>query len=254
MLKDAMQMNRKKFFISSIFVFLLLEGLFFVSLPSKCFSEQKESIATQYYLQGKQHQTLGKFQEAIEDYQKVLYAEQNYARASWGLAEIYESRGEFKKAEKEYYYFLKVLNNDPTFDAQTRLRLSAIAQEKINEFKIFRKKNIHRYEGKPGIYAVTTLFLGLLLVTLLSVTLCFKGVLFIRDKVTEKQRKKLWIEAYWEERKERELDSFPLPLSVCIAIIIALFIFGGTCRVIYLYGFEESFQSLFKAFSHGVGW
>ena len=230
---------------------ILMFIIFFCSaylVPMHILILYAQSEKSDYYQKGKEYLNKGNFDAAVESFKKVLYVNRYHARSSFALAEIYESQKRFKKAAKEYRYCLSVIPSDKLLGEEERTTLVHLVEHKLNEIHLARKTEKELYKGKLNLVEIN--------IVLFAVTICvfvaFKGGLlvrrFVRGKLVAHQESKIWLDRYWERRKEREIRT---PTSrtfqiVFYCFLIFIVLFAGS--IIARHGFSETFNSIWHTF------
>ena len=156
---------------------------------------------------------------------------------------------EFRKAEREYRFFLRIANDDKTLSKEKRRELTLIAENKLEEFKLMRKTDRARYKGRLNLIELNILLLAITVCVLFFLRAITFLHCFVRDQIRARRESKIWLDRYWESRKEKTVSRFSFGVSRAIvyAIVFVVLFYAG--RLISIYGLRECFISLWHAFT-----
>lgn len=170
----------------------------------------------------------GDLDKTIESYRKVLFIDQFNSRASFALASALAEKGDIKKALKEYSYCVKMIKADESLTGVEKQELLRDAESRIAVLEGERKKNDPFTKSELSFYQMNVLVLSVLIVFFLLYESSTRLVLFVSRVREAREQNRIWLDRYWERRREREIKRFPVPVfSIIMHFILLFFVFQG---------------------------
>jgi hypothetical protein len=159
------------------------------------------------------------------------------------LGNALEEAGDSKRALTEFKYSLEMIKNDPYLDEEEKRALRQEAEKRIAALKIQLERTSPFAESKLTGFELNIIVLGFF-IALFLVFECIKGAaLLIEKRQLIREQSRIWVDRYWERRKEQEIRRFPLPVFPTIMHLVFLLILIKAYFILKKHGFNAGWES-----------